>query len=409
MFQSLNILQMNVMDLRNLVIGECGKNPAVELVEPKNSSCADYDAILSNVKAEQSMEEYLLEQILEWTDSSKSILISLLKNLDERGFFAGSVDSIATEHHVAPEVVSGVLNALKTLKPYGIGAENLAEALLIQINNISSIGAVMRAKAEWIISAHLDDLLRGSLKKIAKVAGVTMEDVKVIAKFVSRLRFAPLSFFAHDVALAIIPDVKFFRREDKWIIDVNDTYYPQLRFSGIYKDLLVGRSDQATVKYLKNQARSARLLTNAILKRKETLHKIAQSILAHQMQFFEYGPKWLKRLSMREVAENISVNVSTVSRAISGKYAETPHGVLKLPTFFESGVDDCSATFIKSEMKKLILNSSEQLSDQKIAEILGERGINVSRRTIAKYRQKENLPNSRIRKIYLYKTERKAY
>jgi RNA polymerase sigma-54 factor len=399
MFQSLNILQMNVADLRNLVLRECEKNPAVEPIECGKLSSPGRREDFSDIKAEQSMEEYILCQVPEWPDSKRAILATILKNLDEKGFFAGKVSAIAVEHGVPSEIIGDVLDELKTLKPYGIGAKDLPEALLVQLDNIPGIGAITKKKTERIIGAHLCDLLRGSLRKIAKEENMALEDVKAIGRLVSRLRFSPLSFFERDVALAIIPDVRFFRRSGEWIVEVNDTYYPQLRFSGTYKSLLVGHSDLESVKYLKNQAKSARLLTRAIFRRKDTLLKIAQSILEHQMQFFTYGQKWLKRLSMGEIAEDISINVSTVSRAISGKYAETPHGTFKMSVFFESGVRDCSATFIKTEMKNLILTSRTHLSDEKIASVLGERGIEVSRRTIAKYRKQENLPNSRVRKI----------
>jgi RNA polymerase sigma-54 factor len=400
MFQSLNILRLNVTDLRELVIGESEKNPAVELVEHKNLPHGSHGDTFSDIKAEQSMEEYILEQVPEWSDGEKDILLTLLKNLDEKGFFAGNVGAIAAEHGIAIEVVAHILGELKTLRPWGIGAENLPEALLIQLKNIAGLGGSARAQAERIIAAHLDDLLRGSLKKIAKRESMELGDVEAIAKLVSRLRFTPLSFFEHDIAQTIIPDIKFFMRNGEWLVEVDDSYCPQFRLSDTYKNLLAGHGDAEAIKYLKEQAKSARLLTRAILRRKETLGKIAQSILERQMPFFAYGPKWLKRLSMREIAEDISMNISTVCRAIADKYAQTPHGMFKLAAFFESGVDDCSATFIKNEMKRLMGSATGQLSDQKISHILRGRGISVSRRTIAKYRKQMNLPNSRIRKIH---------
>ncbi|MDR2435904.1 MAG: RNA polymerase factor sigma-54 [Puniceicoccales bacterium] len=397
MVQSLNILQMNIVDLRDFVIGECEKNPAVEFVERRNSPHARGDAIF-NATAEQTMDEYILSQVPEWPEENKTILLSLLQNLDEKGFFAGNVDSIAAEHCALPETVEGVLSELKTLRPYGIGAKNLPEALLIEIRSIPGIGAAIKSKAEQIVERYSDDLLRGSLKKIAKLSNIALGDVMSVAKLVSRLRFAPLSFFRSDTSPEIIPDIKFFRRNGEWIVDVDDAHCPQLKFSAAYKGLLAGNPDQETVKYLKKQAKRVRLLTEAISKRKATLHRVAQSILEHQMQFFEFGPKWLKRLSMREVAEDISVSISTVSRSVAGKYAETPHGTFALSEFFESGVNDCSATFIKGEMKSL-LGAAMCLSDQEIANILNDRKISVSRRTVSKYRQQLNLPNSRIRKI----------
>jgi RNA polymerase sigma-54 factor len=292
-----------------------------------------------------------------------------------------------------------VLGELKTLKPWGMGARDLREALLIQMRNISGIDAAKMSKAERVVAAHLDDLLRGSLKKIAKLESISLEDVKFAAELAVRLSFSPLSFFEGDAAPTIVPDIKFFKRDGEWVADVNDTYYPRLKFSETYKNLLAECPDNEAIKYLKEQAKSARLLTDAISKRKATLRKIAQSILEHQAQFFEFGARWLKRLSMREIAEDISVSVSTVSRAIAGKYAETPHGTLELSKFLESGVNDCSAAFIKGEIGEL-LGSKGYLSDRKIADILNGHGIAVARRTISKYRRQLNLPNSRVRKVW---------
>jgi RNA polymerase sigma-54 factor len=228
---------------------------------------------------------------------------------------------------------------------------------------------------------------------------MAVRDVEAVARLISRLRFAPLSFFEGKAAPTAVADVTIFKKDGEWIVDVNDTYYPQLRFSNTYKNLLFGCRDQEAIQYMKGQAKNARVLAKAILKRKETLRKVSYSILGHQLQFFEYGVKWLNRLSMREIAEDISMNVSTVSRAVAGKFVGTPHGLFKSSIFFESGVGDYSATFIKTEMKKLLSDSHAKISDQKITDILGRRGIHVSRRTIAKYRQQENLPNSKIRKI----------
>lgn len=394
MLQSLNILQLDVAGIANLIVEESKRNPAIELVEPKYSDGDKKTAFLESIKDRPSIEQYLLEQVPDWSQENKDILLEILCNLDEDGFCKEDLKKIAIKLHVPPEEVASVSEELKNLRPYGLSSKNLKEALIVQTRNVVSDPKV-RAEITEIIERHLDDILSGFFKKIAKKEHLDLREVERVGRFILRLNFSPLSYFRSENIVAVIPDVRIFKREDRWIVEVNDFYYPQIRFSKVYKDSHF--LDDTSKSYLKDCAKRVRILTNAINKRNLTLYNISCSILEHQKRFFEFGPKWINSLSLKEVADELGMNISTISRAVADKYIDTPFGTKKMSAFFEQNIDGVSATFIKNEIKNILKNKN--LSDQKVADILNLRGIRIARRTIAKYRKEENLPNSRIRKI----------
>ncbi len=400
MVHSLNILQMNVADLYDLVMEESKRNPSVEPLDTdgRYSNGGRKEAYLESMKDRPSIEEYLLDQVPDWPQEKKDILLELVYKLDENGFYSGDFEKIATKLHASSEQVRVVSDELKNLRPYGLGARNLQEALIIQTKNIlTDEGA--KSEIIRIIEKHLDDILNGFFKKISQEEQLPVSTIEKIGHFILRLNFSPLSFFHSEDSIAIIPDVRIFKRDDNWIVEVNDSYYPKLRFSKMYKEIYSKPGEDEAKKYLKDCAKHARLLSNAIDKRNSTLYNVARSILEHQKQFFEFGPQWMRGLSLKEIADELDINISTVSRAILDKYVDTPFGIKKMSTFFDSSVNGYSSTFIKTEIKNILKNKGRGLSDQKIADMLGERGIKVARRTIAKYRKEDNLPNSRIRKI----------
>ncbi len=400
MIHSLSILQMNVVDLYNAVIDESRRNPAIELVESnknffKNDKNYSY---LESIKDKPSIENYILEQVLDWPQDKKDILLEIIYNLDDNGFFCGDFTQLASKLHVDNSLVSAISEELKNLRPYGLSSKNLQEALIVQTNNILT-DENTKAKIITLINKHLDDLLHGFFKKIARVENLSIREVEKIGRFILKLNFSPLSFFHSEDNVAIIPDVRIFKQKDEWIVEINEEYYPQMRFSKIYKEIGTMSDEYAARKFLKDCARRARMLSNAINKRNVTLYNISCAILNHQKQFFEFGPKWLQGLCLRDIAEELHINISTVSRAIVDKYIDTPFGTKKMTTFFETNIAGYSSTFIKAEIRKILKQFNTRLSDQKITDILNDRGIKIARRTVTKYRQRENLPNSRIRKI----------
>lgn len=399
MINSLNVLQMNVVELREFVLKEYRINPAMELVKYDKNTSENYDKnneYLALIKDKQPIEEYILAQIPDWTQEKQDILLEIIYNLDERGFFHGNFTSIAEKFHVPEREVENISDELKNLHPYGLSSSNLAEALIIQVKNTLPEGDVKNLTIN-LIQDHLEDILHGFFKKIAKKESISIEKVKKISHLVMKLNFSPLSFFHSEDALEIVPDVKFSKVNGEWKIEINESYFPEIRFSKIYKDVFSLSEQASTIEYMRNCAKKVKWLSNAIQKRNTTLYKIANAILSRQQQFFEFGQKWLKGLSLKEIASDINVNISTVSRAILGKYADTPFGIKKMDFFFDSNVNGYSSTFIKTEIKKILQRSVKPLSDQKIADLLKGLGINVARRTITKYRKEDNLPNSRLR------------
>lgn len=400
MIQSLGILQMNVADLYDLVMAESNRNPSIELVDSdtRYSDGAQKDAYLESIKDRKSIESYLLDQVPDWSQEKKDILLELVYGLDEHGFYHDDFSKIARKLHVSENLVANVSEELKNLRPYGLSSRNLREALIVQTQNILT-DEKTKAEIVLIIEKHLDDILRGFFKKVAKSEHLPIRAVDKIGHFILRLNFSPLSFFHSEDSVAVVPDVRIFKRDGKWIVEVNDYYYPKFRFSKMYKEIYSMSGEDSAKSYLRSCAKRARMLSNAINKRNVTLYNISCSILKHQEQFFEFGPQWIGGLSLKEVGAELNINISTVSRAILDKYVDTPFGIKKMSSFFESNVDGYSRTFIKIEIKKILKDADKNLSDQKIADILGDRGIKIARRTIAKYRKEDNLPNSRIRRI----------
>lgn len=400
MLRSLDILQLNTVDLRDLVIKEVNNNPAVEFVEPDKTSFEGdkKEFYLESLKDKKSIEDYLLEQVPDWSERKKDILLKIVYVLDEDGFFHDDLKKIADQLKVPVEEVLSVQEELKNLKPYGLSSRNRQEALVVQAQNILA-GSRDLPKVIDVIEKHLNDILTGFFKKVAKNENLSLRQVERIGRFILRLNFSPLSFFHSEYVAPVIPDARIFKREIEWVVEINEYYFPRLRFSKMYKDIYSVAGNDSAKDFLINCAKRARVLSSAIEKRNETLRSVLYSILGHQKQFFEFGPKWTRGLSLKMVANELNVNVSTVSRAVANKYVDTPFGVKKISTFFESSVRGYSSTFIKTEMKKLLKHADHYLSDQEIADTLHDRGVSVARRTITKYRHEENLPNSRIRKI----------
>jgi RNA polymerase sigma-54 factor len=403
MRQSLEILQMPTANLWELIKKECKKNPTIEIDDRQwdrwtfsKEKSDSHQEFLENIEETIPLKDHLLQQVPEWKEEEKAILLKLLEFITERGFFDGNLQDIANSLPAAIDRVKWVYDELKLLHPHGIGAKNLQECLLLQLDQISSGEHLELAKT--LLREYFDELQKGKIDFLSKKLHVPRENVITAGKIITRLNFSPISGFSNERNITIVPDLKIFKLDGDWVINFNADHIPLLRFSKLYKKMVSDDCEKTPEirRYLKKQARYGRQLYEAIDRRQTTLMGIAKMILERQIDFFEGGPKFMKALRLIDVAKQINLHISTVSRAVHGKYVHTPHGIFEMSKFFDGGgTESASQSAILERIREIIKSGKIRATDAKIVEILGRYNIHIARRTVAKYRKMINIPNSR--------------
>jgi RNA polymerase sigma-54 factor len=302
------------------------------------------------------------------------------------------------------EDLERVLAFVQTFHPVGVGARNLGECLLIQLRRLGK-----EQSLEYrIVANHLEELGKRRFPEIARRLGTTTEQVQRAAGFIATLDPKPGQIFTPDPNNYVLPDVTVEKIGGDYIISLNGDQIPHLRISNTYKDLMSQEKNTADVKdYIRDKIRSGKFLIKSIHQRQQTISNIAHEIVKRQMEFLEHGPSALKPMTMVQIADVVGVHETTVSRAISGKYMATPHGVFDMKYFFTPGYqtaagESMSNTSVKGAIAELVKNEDTKspLSDKEIVEILEKRGIPIARRTVAKYRNELNILPSNMRKRY---------
>lgn len=341
------------------------------------------------------------------SDLDRAVGEFLIGSIDDHGYLQTTVEEVAKHFQLPEEDVVRVLKIIQTFDPAGVGARSLAECLLIQLQQLGKLNPAN----ELVIQGHLEDLARGRLAKIAATLGLSIREVQGIADLIKSLDPKPgLKYGSLDDVRYLVPDVVVERVNGEYVVLVNDVNVPRLGINSTYSTLLrKGEGfDVDSRKFLEGKLNSAVWLIRSIEQRRLTLYKVASCIVEIQREFLEKGIKYLKPLNLRQVAEMVGLHESTVSRATANKYIQTPQGVFELKYFFGSGVKDntgsskTSAQSIKKMIRELIEaeDPSMPLSDQRIAEILNEKGIQISRRTVAKYRTELGIFTTPKRKRY---------
>jgi RNA polymerase sigma-54 factor len=311
-----------------------------------------------------------------------------------------SADEIARNTGMDVAEIHRVIEVVQTLHPVGVAARDLRECLLIQLKRIGK-----EQSLEYrIVDRFLDDLGKRRFPEIARRLGTTPEQVQRAANFIATLDPKPGQIFTPDPNNYVLPDVTVERIGDQWQISLNGDQIPHLRISNTYKDLMASERNGADVR---DYIRSGKFLIKSIHQRQQTISNIAHEIVARQKAFLEHGPSALKPMTMVQIADAVGVHETTVSRAISGKYMRTPHGVFEMKYFFTPGYQTAdgvsvSNTSVKGAIAELVKNENPKtpLSDKEIVEILSKRGIPIARRTVAKYRNELNILPSNMRKTY---------
>lgn len=370
---------------------------------------ADRRARLFDSLVEKESLPQLLETQIALSDAqnlSVGLLRAIAQNIDERGFLDVSVPALAEAQGVPVEEMERALAAFQNFDPPGVGARDLREAFLIQLRRSGRENSL----AYGILDKDYKLFLSRKFSAIADRFGVSDADVRAAIAEISKLKRVPAADFVADDNREVVPDLTFFfdREKNAWDVRMENAYVPRLRISNVYKEMIAqGKIPAKDRAYFAEKMRAGRFLIEAIEQRQRTIEKIARKILVAQREFFEVGPSKLRPMTMSDVASEIGVHETTVSRAVAGKYAETPHGVVELRRFFNAGLatedGEALANAGVREVLRKILDAEPQqkpFSDEKLAAELGARGIRIARRTVAKYRAIMNVPPAHLRKKF---------
>ena len=445
--QSLHILQAPMLELRNIIQQEIQTNPVLEedITEPSiedrqqeadefkeeferlaklDDEWRDYMAQSSTYSAKsqedeerrqfffdslvnhESLQQHLLEQIgsSDIQENERKIAELIIGNIDDMGFLQSPVEEIAKSTGVPVEDLQNILEIIQTFHPVGVGALDLRECLLIQLQRLGK-----EESLEYrIVSNYLQDLGKHRLPEIARRLGTTIDQVQRCANFIATLDPRPGQIFTADPNNYVLPDVHVEKIDGEYLITLNGDQIPHLRISNTYKDLMAQDGNKDDVKeYIREKIRGGKFLIKSIHQRQQTISNIAHEIVKRQHDFLEKGSSALRPLTMMQIAEVVGVHETTVSRAISGKYISTPQGVFEMKYFFTPGYqtaegESMSNTSVKDAIIDLVKaeDSKKPLSDKEIVEVLSARGIPIARRTVAKYRVELNILPSNMRKRY---------
>ena len=334
----------------------------------------------------------------------KEVGAFIIGNIDEDGYLRANNDEILAAGPFTQEEADAAIKAIQTLDPIGVGARDLRECLLLQLEFLEIDNVLVEA----IIRDHWDMFMQRHFVQLSKALGIDMKTLEGIVEIIKHLDPKPGRKYSNERAIYVEPDVYVHKVGDEYVIVLNEDGMPKLRINGSYRQMLNSmdtKSDGETVNYIKDKIRSAVWLIKSLDQRQRTIYKVAESIIKHQREFLEKGIDFLRPLVLRDVADDIQMHESTVSRVVSNKYMHTPRGLFLMKYFFHSGIDsdtgeDISSLTVKKKIQSFIQaeDPRKPLSDSKIMKILNDEGINIARRTVAKYRDELNIPSSTDRK-----------
>ena len=437
--QAIQLLQYNNVELNQYIKNEIQENPMLELegnllelehieetpLEEEidwKEFIEKYDDISYKSQADNNQEEYNYENFTTYTESLEGYLISqlnllninekeyiigdfIIHSIDRNGYLKTSVEEIADLLDTDIEEVSSVLGKVQKFEPAGVASRDLKECLLLQIKRQETINPI----AIKIIENNLEDLARNQIARISEEISVDISEAQEVYDYIKTLEPKPgKSFYDNNIGNVdyIVPDASIELIDDEFVIVINDVTGPRLNISNYYKNLIKKNSDAKTVEFLTEKLNSAMWLIKSIDQRRQTIYKVIESILKFQLDFFKTGTAGLVPLTLKDVADDIDMHQSTISRTTNGKYVQTPRGIYELKYFFTRGLvtsdGQQSSRGIKSTIKTIIENENQKkpYSDQKITDILKERGTDISRRTVAKYRNELDIPSSNMRKRF---------
>ena len=361
-------------------------------------------------ESDQSLQEHLLWQmrLTPFTELERAIATLIIDAIEEDGYLKSNLEdiqqSLGEETETDLDEIEAVLHRIQHFDPIGVGARDLRECLLIQLQQIDD-DTPNKAMLVTLIDKHLDSLAKRDYQQIKRALHINDEQLTELVKLIQLLNPRPGSQVQIDKTEYIVPDVYVRKVNKRWQLSLNPDNAPKLQVAEHYAQLIKRADNSADNTYLKNNLQEARWFLKSLQSRNDTLLKVTEAIINRQKDFLEHGDEAMHPLVLHTIAEEVDMHESTISRVTTRKYLHTPRGIYELKYFFSSHVStdsggECSATAIRAIIKKLVNaeNPRKPLSDSKIADILGEQGINVARRTIAKYRETLAIPPSNERK-----------
>ncbi|MBL7114851.1 MAG: RNA polymerase factor sigma-54 [Kiritimatiellae bacterium] len=451
--QSLEMLQVPMLELRTMIQKELEQNPTIEElpqdgerveIEPGSDSPEDnselnfdeeFEALaklddewrdyyfqnlqtrsysddeedkrqfmLESLQQSESLQEHLINQLnlAGLSEGERQIGEMVIGSIDDDGYLTVLPEALSESTGLDLGQVEDVLHIVQEFHPTGIGARDLRECLLIQLERLDKADSL----AARIVDRHLDRLGRKRFQDVAKSLKVGLDEVKEAAQVIGSLDPKPGRVYTDEVATYVFPEIVVQKVDGEYVIIMNDDQLPHVRISRHYRNLLSDKSVKPEVKtYVRERIRSGAFLIKSIHQRQKTIRRIATEIVERQVAFLDNGVSHLKPLTMAQIAAAVGVHETTVSRAVNGKYMRTPIGVFELKYFFTPGIATADGAQVSNKTVKDMIaslvsaeDSSSPLSDQEIMSKLKERGINIARRTISKYRLVLKIPPSHLRK-----------
>jgi RNA polymerase sigma-54 factor len=368
----------------------------------------DLPPIENVLSALDSLSDHLIWQLSLHSEEglTREVGLAIIGNLNDDGYLVASISEISAMGGWPPDQIKEILSLLQTFDPIGVAARDIQECLALQLRHLGFGGT----KTEKIVTDHLSLLENQQLPELGRILGFSSDELKRHIDVIKNLDPKPGSRYCASTPNYITPDVDVIKVEGRYEAVLNDDGLPRLRISPVYRRLLNkdGDANEETRSYVKEKFRSALWLLKSVDQRQKTIQKVSASIVRFQCDFLEHGVEHLRPLVLKDVANDIGMHESTVSRVVNNKYMHTPQGVLELKYFFHSGINSArgasvSSIAIKQRIKKIIENEnpSKPFSDSKIVEILNRAGLMLARRTVAKYREGLRIPTSTQRKVRL--------
>ncbi|MCW5206352.1 RNA polymerase factor sigma-54 [Desulfobulbus sp. F5] len=354
---------------------------------------ADAPSRLDFLAATPGLLAFLAWQLthLKLTELDLDIARFILGNLDGHGFLDADIADICQHVSCTEEEAEGMLRLVQSLDPPGVAARSVQESLLLQLERQG-----MEDKLPYrVVADFFTELESHNFAEIARRTGTPLREVQKTAGIIAGLVPYPGNQYSNEQIRHIVPDVYVFQFDDEFVVQLNSDELPQLQLSASYHDAMIKQLPPDSKEYLQEKKRNAQMLISALHYRQNTISKVMESIVRHQREFFEKGPSFLRPLVLSDVAKDIGVHESTVSRVTSNKYVETPQGIYELKYFFSTAAaegengDELTSVSIKQRIGQLVRqeNPAKPLSDSKLTELLEQEGIKLARRTVAKYRE----------------------
>lgn len=369
-----------------------------------NEEIMNYENLISTAA---TLYDHLMWQMRNsgFNEEEQYLVSILISYIDDDGYIKVPLEQIAEDENVNKDDLESVLPFVQEFDPPGVGSRDLKECLLVQAQHLQEDTRDLVA----LINNHLKDLEKKNYEGIAKAMGRQLEEVIEMTKIIYSMDPKPGRLFMSNETQYVTPDVYVYKVGDEYMVSLNEDGLPRLRISNFYKNVLAGKgASNPTQEYIQEKLRSAVWLIKSIHQRQRTIYKVTESIVKHQRDFFERGPGFIKPMILRDIANDIGMHESTVSRVTTAKYVHTPRGIFELKYFFNSGIntddgDSLASESVKLKIKELVGGEDPKnpLSDQKIVDLLKKDGIQIARRTVAKYRDVlKILPSSKRKKYF---------